>query len=97
MRVVLSHSNRRGQSILEYVVLLAVVTIVVIGAVAALGHRSNSQMANVNTVIQPDGSGATSPGGLPSGGTSGSGGLPTGTGGGTGTSDGGPNPNLPRR
>ena len=82
MRVENQNSNRSGQSLLEYVVLLAVVALAIVGVVAAIGHNSSNRLADANAVIQQQGgSGSTAPSGLPSGvgSSSGSGTVPTST------------------
>jgi hypothetical protein len=46
------NSNYSGQSILEYVVLLALVTILVVTLVAGVGRRSQSRVAQANEALE---------------------------------------------
>ena len=46
-----SIARRSGQSIVEYVVLLALVTILIVTVVAGLGRRSQNRVAQANDAL----------------------------------------------
>ena len=74
--------NCLGQSLLEYVVLLAVMAVVVLGAIWAVGHHSGSRFADAKTLLhQQEAKSPTAPGSLPGAGGSSSvlPGVPTST------------------
>lgn len=43
--------NERGQSILEYSVILAIILIVVVGAIRLVGTNANSAFSQVNSAM----------------------------------------------
>ena len=73
-------SNRRGQSILENIVLLAVLSVALIGGVGLIGSTSRNRLTSVNASVRlEDGKNPTSARPVSGGGSAGQSSAPTRT------------------
>ncbi len=50
--ITISYTKRAGQSLVEYVVLLALITIICVTVVAGIGQRSRGRVAQANEALE---------------------------------------------